>query len=507
MNKVVRMDFQKFPVGMSCEITRAGSCGFVIFGASGDLAQRKLLPSLSLLFDKKIVPKNFFVVGFARTKMEDSDFREKIRKNMPGIHEDFLSRVHYVYGDYEDDGSYAALKMKIEELDSVYGTENNFIFCLAVPPALYGDITGKLVGNGVMKKGFSGKPFHRIMIEKPFGRDYRSAVALNEHLLGYLDDSQIFRVDHYLGKDTVQNILVFRFANSIFEPVWNSKCVEYVQINVSEELGVENRAGYFDNTGLIRDMLQNHMFQLLSLVAMEAPSSYDAESVRNEKQKVFDSIAPVDIDRIEDCFVRGQYTDGKYPAYRKEPGIGAMSCTETFFTAKLFIDNDRWRGIPFYLKAGKRLDRKETSISIVFKNNTTGIFGDFNISDLEKHTRNILTFKIQPEQGVTLRFQAKVPGLKRCLAPLNLEFDYIDLYGAEAAGDYASVILDCILGDQMLFWRRDGIESTWKFLTPVLKYWETCERGMHFYPAGSRGPEEADRFIERNGHSWIEEGD
>jgi glucose-6-phosphate 1-dehydrogenase len=345
------------------------------------------------------------------------------------------------------------------------------------------------------------------MVEKPFGRDLKSAIALDSLMLRHFAETQVYRIDHYLGKNTVQNILVFRFSNTIFEPVWNAGYIDSVKITVAEGIGIEQRAGYFEQAGMIRDMLQNHMLQLLAIIAMEQPATFDAAAVRDEKTRTIKAIRHFNLNKLDDSIIRGQYMSGgiNMPGYREEPGVYKNSCVETFFAAKLFVDNKRWKGVPFYLRAGKRLAAKATKITVLFKNRPDCLFCKLGI----EHQPNSLTFSIQPEQGVALKFMAKVPGAKLCLSPLDMDFNYRDLFGADSGGDYETIILDCMLGDQTLFWRKDGIEEAWRLLTPVLEKWDVCpvsEKNsmLHFYKAGTWGPEEADAFIKRDKREWID---
>ena len=508
---------------VKCEIVKAGPCGIVIFGASGDLAQRKLIPALYNIFKNHNVPENFFVLGFARSKISEKQFRKKIADAAgTGKSNGFIERCSYISGDYSDDNDYKKLKKKIAFLAEKYKTCGNIIFNLAVPPKLYPFIAEKLSINKLMEnmtevQGSStaadtapchgiNKPFTRIMIEKPFGRDYDTAAALNRKLVKFFDEKQIYRIDHYLGKETVQNILVFRFANAMFEPLWNSRYIDNIQIIVTEELGVGTRAGYFDSTGIIRDMLQNHMMQLLALIAMEQPEKIEAEAIRDKKNLVFNSIRPFDMTKIDEQVIRAQYKSGETGiAYRKEKGVLTDSCTETFFAAKMFMDNKRWQGMPFYLKAGKKLDKKETKIVVNFKDTDNCILCGH---DTNLRSGNVLVFSIHPDQGIDLGFLAKLPGTKMCPGSLNMKFRYKEHFGFEAADDYETIVLDCMQGDQTLFWRRDGVESVWKLLTPVLKNWESCsvkekKSKLYQYAAGSRGPEQADQFIEKDQRKWL----
>jgi glucose-6-phosphate 1-dehydrogenase len=502
----------------ACEVLRAGPCGVVIFGASGHLAYKKLFPSFFKLYKSGSLPSYFFIAGAGRKKMNNDGFRVSVRKAVmeAGLKADeedlneFCARFYYFELEYGDREAYTALKAGLDLLAQKNKTGGNTVFMMAVPPLLHGPVT-----EGIGKSGLAGEEkdkgsFLRVMVEKPFGRDTESAVLLNESLLKYLCESQIYRVDHYLGKNTVQNILVFRFANIVFSPVWNADNIDSVQINFAEDSGLRGRTGYFEQAGLIRDMLQNHIFQLLTLVAMEKPADITAGAVQDEKVKVLRAVRPFDPDRLGDAMIRGQYTAGaaggkKVPAYRDEEGADENSCVETFFAAKLFIDNERWKGVPFYIRAGKRLNRSATSIHVIFKD----VPGSLFTAGGAVQAKNMLSFEIYPEQGVTLKFNAKVPGSKMCIGPLDMEFNYNKIFGAYTGGDYENIILDCMLGDQTLFWRKDAVEESWKILTPVLRRWESCSineksKMMFFYEAGSRGPAEADEFIKRDGRAWVE---
>jgi glucose-6-phosphate 1-dehydrogenase len=501
-----------------CDIANGTECGVVIFGASGDLTHRKLLPAFFNLCRSKKIPEGFFIIGFARTAMDDGEYRKTVEaaiKNSlkPWKQEQvdgFVKKCFYMHGDYGDNEAYVKLKQRTEELSRQFATGGNLVFHLATPPELYSQIASKLGENGLIVKYADKTPFHRLIVEKPFGRDLTSAVNLNIDLLSWMSDSQIYRIDHYLGKETVQNILMFRFANSIFEPVWNRDYIDCVQITFAEQAGVGHRAGYFENAGLLRDILQNHMLQLAALVGMAPPVNLEAESVRDEKSKFMKSLRTIDMNNLQEYVIRGQYHEGeidgkKVVAYRNESGVSPNSCTETFFAVKLFADNWRWEGVPFYIRGGKRLARNTAQITVLFKKTPHNLFDNNTGSTLEP---NKLIFGIQPEQGVSLTFQAKVPGSKLCLSPLEMTFNYHDVFGGELTDDYETLLLDCMLGDQTLFWRKDAVEESWRLLTPVLQRWDSCDFGekntmMQAYESGSWGPQAAEDFMAKDGRKWI----
>ena len=506
--------------GSFCAPAQAGPCAIVIFGASGDLTQRKLIPSLYSIFQEKNLPPRFFILGFARTSMNDRQFQEKVkesvRNNFPNSDPlriaDFAGHCFYVSGEYDSDPAYQEMKARLAGLEKKFATAGNIIFNLATPPDLYGPIVEKLAVNGLLEKGRNAGPFQRVMVEKPFGRDLQSAQRLNRDLLARLDDSQIFRVDHYLGKDTVQNILFFRFANSIFERIWNREAIDHIQITVAEELGVEHRAGYFEQTGLLRDMLQNHLLQLLALVAMEPPRNFDAKDIRDNKVSVLEAIRPIELSGPDAAVVRGQYTAGLInnqpaPAYRTEDGVAENSSTETFFAVRLMIENARWHGVPFYLRAGKRLGTRMGLIAVVFRKTAA-----CPLCKLGKgpHGPNVLTFKLQPQEGISLGFQAKTPGSNWCASPLRMDFNYRDFFAEKKSFGYGTIFLDCMLGDQTRFWRKDGLEAAWALVTPALVQWDSIplqekEKYLHFYQAGSWGPPASADFIKKDKKEWINE--
>lgn len=488
----------------SCQRIVTDPFGIIIFGASGNLSEKKLIPALYNIFNTRKISKNFFIIGFGRTKFNDSSFKEKIR-NILKINKntyEFLKHCYYINGFYDDDLSYIRLKEKIKILSKEYNTRGNLLFYAATPPDIYTSIAEKLFVNKISLKGKIRTPFHRIIIEKPFGRDLESAKKLNEIILKYFSEEQIFRIDHYLGKEPVQNIISFRFANTIFEKMWNNKFIDNIQITISEDIGIENRAGYFEKYGLIRDMMQNHMMQLLVLIAMDPPGVWNEMAIMEEKIKLFNSIAPIK----ESDLIRGQYTEGKINnknvvAYRNEIGVDKNSFTETFFVAKLKINNKRWNNVNFYLKGGKRLEKKETKITVVFKKKD--FCGLCKFKDTPE-LPNVLIFKIYPEQEISLLFQAKTPSSKMCLTPAEFHFNYKEMFGGEVKDDYETLLMDCINGDHLFFWDSKGIEQVWQVLDPVLKKWDNYsaqikKNKLKFYEAGSSGPKEAEIFIKKDG--------
>lgn len=495
-----------------CTELHPESSGIIIFGASGDLTSRKLIPSLFNLFVKKLLPDNFYVLGVARTNLTDESFKEKIKTILTSYDaktlNEFLERFFYLPGDYESLSLYSDLKWRIRALDKTFSTNGNKIFYMAVPPELYLPIVENLGDLGLT---YEDSAYSRVIIEKPFGFDLESAEKLDQKLHMTLKEDQIYRIDHYLGKETVQNILIFRFTNSIFEPVWNNHYIDNVQITVAESIGVEHRAGYYEHAGLVRDMFQNHMMQLLSLVAMEPPSSFSAEEIHGEKVKLLRSIKIPSSEDFDSCFVRGQYGNGKINEadvidYSHEPGVDPNSKIETFAAAKFSIDNWRWSGVPFYLRSGKRLQKRISEIVITFKKIPHSIFSQI---PTEKIPANVLKINIQPEEGIVLSFQAKRPGPKLCMSTLTMNFNYEEVFGSELPDAYERLLLDCMLGDQMLFIRDDVMVESWKIFTPILKKWESesnekTKSALHIYEAGTWGPKASELLLEKDGRHWEE---
>ncbi len=489
-------------------------CGLVIFGASGDLTFRKLVPALYHLFQNDLLPKQFYVVGTGRTEMSDRDFCKKVRDSLDqnamygpiraARWDDFCSLFHYQAGDYDDPRSYAALKETLGRLDRKIKSDGSHIFYLATPPVLYAKIAALLGSAGLNRQAAKGKAFSRIVIEKPFGRDLSSARSLSRELEKHFKEDQIYRIDHYLGKETVQNVLFFRFGNAIFEPLWNRNFIDHVQITVAESDGVGHRAGYFDQSGSLRDMVQNHLLQLLCLVAMENPANMGADAIRAEKLKVMKSIRAIKPAEVSRFVLRGQYSRGNIdgisvPGYHREKGVAPGSSTETYAALKVFIDNWRWQGVPFYLRTGKRLPLRGSEIAIQYKDVPHSLF-----KEVEKVLEpNVLCFRVQPNEGISLRFETKVPGLQPDMAPVEMDFNYQEAFNAPLPEAYERLVLDCISGDMTLFARRDWVEMSWDYLDPILEYWVARpSKNLFQYPAGSWGPKEADALLAAGGQTW-----
>jgi glucose-6-phosphate 1-dehydrogenase len=491
-------------------------CVMVIFGATGDLTHRKLIPALYNLALERRLPPNFQVVGFARRPYTDDSFQTEAENSVnkysrrkpiqPAVWEYFGKNIHYVQSDFTNAEGYQKLAEVLERLDREQGTRGNRLFYLSTNPSDYPVIVQHLKQAGLAAPQNPGSSaWTRVIIEKPFGYDLPSALELNGTIADVFRENQVFRIDHYLGKETVQNILVFRFANSIFEPLWNRRYVDHIQMIVSEELGVEGRGPYYDTSGTIRDMVQNHMMQLLSLVCMEPPSTFDANSVRDEKTKVLRAIQPLTPDEVVQRTVRGQYGPGMImgqpvPGYRQEERVNPESITDTYVAIKLFVDNWRWAGVPIYLRTGKRLPKRTSEVTLQFKPAPHSLFNLQGDSVMEP---NVLVLQIQPNEGISLKFGAKVPGATMNIRPVTMDFRFGQSFGVAAADAYERLILDAMLGDSTLFARRDEVEQAWAIVTSILDGWK-----LHMppqfpnYEAGSWGPQEADDLIERDGRRW-----
>ena len=481
-------------------------CTIVIVGASGDLTGRKVIPGLFNLFLNNGLPDPFLIVGCSRTKMSDKDFRKKMEESLaasgklePTKWVEFSKNLYYRSIEYDDLSSFKTLAESLKVLEETHKTRGNRIFELAIPPSLYTTVAQMIGKAGLSAEMENSQGWSRIVVEKPFGRDLNTATKLDQVLHEYFHEHQIFRIDHYLAKETVQNVLMLRFANSIFEPIWNRNFIDHVSIIAAESLGVEHRTGYYEEAGVLRDMFQNHMMQLLAVTAMEPPSLFEADHVRDEKVKVFRSMNAFPVEALNDYLILGQYGPGiiegkEVPGYLDEPGVDSGSLMPTFATMHVSIGNWRWKGVPFYLTSGKRLTRKQTEIRIQFKEVPHSMFGSL----LGEHiTANGLTLGVYPEEKIALTFQAKYPGTRVCLRTVNMDFQYHQDYEGPVLDAYEKVLIDCIQGDQTLFWRQDGVELTWSFLTPILEECETCgdrrERLLP-YESGSWGPEAARRL-------------
>jgi glucose-6-phosphate 1-dehydrogenase len=484
----------------------------VIFGASGDLTKRKLLPALYHLQQSGFLPEDFAVLGVARRPLETTftaDMQEGIVGG-GGVEEadpklaPFMERVQYYAMNFDDDAGYDGLKKKLAEMDEKFHTQGNRLFYLAVAPEYFSDIISFL-GKHEMNNALEGDGhFVRIVIEKPFGHDLASARALNDEVNKVFDESQIFRIDHYLGKETVQNILVFRFANGIFEPVWNRNYIDHVEITAAESIGIEGRGPFYEQAGALRDVVQNHVMELLSFVAMEPPISFDADAVRGEKVKVWRAIQPI---HPADT-VRGQYGPGNVGGkpvigYRQEDRVHPRSQTETYAALRLEIENWRWAGVPFYIRAGKRLAKRVTEITIQFKQPPLSLFKDSEGTGAEGIKPNVISMRIQPDEGIALRFAAKVPGPNMSMSSVNMNFSYADAFGASSANGYERLLLDAMLGDGTLFAHRDGVEATWKLMTPILEAWaKDPVKDFPNYAAGTWGPVASDAMLKTDGRKW-----
>ncbi|MBI1852217.1 MAG: glucose-6-phosphate dehydrogenase [Planctomycetes bacterium] len=490
----------------------AAPCTLVIFGAAGDLTRRKLVPSLYNLRSNGLIPNEFAVVGVARKELSTESWRESLSKDIrefaTGKVDDaqwawLRDRIHYSPGNFDDPATYRRLGELLADVSKKQSTGSSVLFYLSTPPDSFAPIVKGLGAAGLTKDADGS--FRRVIIEKPFGRDLDSARSLNNDIRSVLREDQIYRIDHYLGKETVQNIMVLRFANGLFEPVWNRRYVDHVQITVAESVGVEGRGNYYETAGVLRDMVQNHMLQLLALIAMEPPVSFEADAVRDEKVKVLHAIRPMSPEEILVRAVRGQYGKGLVgdkgaPGYRTETNVSPTSATETFAALQLFVENWRWAGVPFYLRSGKRLPRRRTEIMIRFRMPPQLLFRDTAVGEIEP---NRLVLHIQPEEGISIHLKAKQPGPTIVLNTVRLDFDYKTFGEPAAATGYERLLYDAMIGDSTLFHRSDMVEAAWKIATPILDVWRSLPpRDFPNYAAGTWGPASADALIQRDGHHW-----
>jgi glucose-6-phosphate 1-dehydrogenase len=490
----------------------AGPCAFVIFGATGDLSKRKLIPALFRLVQQRLLPAEFAIVGLSRTEMPEEEFRARMREALAKsseagdvdeeVWQSFARSLRYLTSDVRNPDDYRKLAALLEEVDRERGTAGNRLFYLSLPPEAYAETVRNLGEAGLTK---SEKGWVRVIVEKPFGTSLESARQLNAEILRHLDESQVFRIDHYLGKETVQNLLVFRFANGIFEPLWNRQYIDHVQLTNAETVGVEGRGGYYETAGVVRDMIQNHVFQVLSLVAMEPPASLRPDDVRDEKVKVMHAAREFTPERVREECARGQYGAGDVagrpvPGYREEPGVAPDSLTETFAMLTMRFDNWRWAGVPFYVRSGKRMAKRVTEIAIQFRAAPLQLFP----AAAGAASPNQLIIRVQPDEGITMRFAAKVPGQATRVRDVNMDFRYGASFGVRLAEAYERLILDCVLGDSTLYARRDMAERGWEIVAPVIDEWARGGDAASFpnYEAGTWGPRRAFEIVERDGRAW-----
>ena len=490
----------------------ADPCTVVIFGASGDLTKRKLLPALYRLTQERLLPAEFAILGFSRSPMSHEEFRGKMKDAIvtyseakrvdEAVWQSFAQGIYYISGDINDPDCYKRMNGLLDQIDRERGTAGNRVFYLSVAPSLYSEAIEQL-GAADLARPKPGS-WTRIIIEKPFGHDLESAKQLNTDVAKVFEEEQVYRIDHYLGKETVQNLLVFRFANGIFEPIWNHRYIDHVQITNAEAIGVEGRGGYYETAGVLRDMIQNHVFQVLSLVAMEPPISLSANAVRDEKIKAMQAVRPIPVEAVAEYVVRGQYGPGsvggkEVPGYRQEQDVNPESATDTFVALKLYFDNWRWAGVPFYIRSAKRMPKRVTEIAIHFKQAPHLLFRNIPSQQLEP---NVLVVRIQPDEGITLRVGAKVPGQITRIRWVNMDFRYGASFGVSSPEAYERLLLDCILGDSTLYARRDMTERGWEIVMPILEAWQSAKPSFPNYEAGTWGPEAADELLEKDGRQW-----
>ena len=488
-------------------LSKAPPAAMVIFGASGDLTARKILPALARLADRGVLDDGFTVIGVARTEWTDEEFRSHVAEATPeaGVKwKALIERFRYIAGEYDHPDTFSQLKDHLDEADRLDGTDGNRIYYLATIPSVFGLVAGALAEHACTRPG-EGGTFARVVVEKPYGRDLESAIALDEQMHRAFDESQIYRIDHYMGKETVQNVLALRFANAIFEPIWNRRYISQVQVTVAESLGVEHRGGFYETAGALRDIVQNHVMQVLALTLMESPTSTDADRIRDEKVKLLQAIDIPTPDEAVDKSVRGQYTAGivggeKVIGYRQEQEVSPNSQTETYLALRLRVENWRWAGVPIYVRTGKRLPARVTEVALTFRQVPFLLFDHRTSRDLRPNT---LILRIQPDEGISLEFGAKVPGEKFHVRSVAMDFSYAEAFaGAEAADGYERLIHDAMVGDATLFIRSDEVQQAWRIVDPYLQAWSEPGGAMHFYPAGSWGPHMAELLVERSGDEW-----
>jgi len=496
------MSSKRKPARFCLEVSPA-PCVLVLFGGTGDLARRKLIPSLFQLHTRGLLHATSRIVGCGRTPHDDASFRDLVaqalRAEAPAAREVFLARISYQRIDEADAASFGRLAAHLDALDTLETPAPfNRLYYLAIPPASNQPVIVRLAEAGLLAEPANSGAWRHLLLEKPFGTDAASAAALDAFLQRHVREDQLFRIDHYLGKETVQNILILRFANILFEPVWDARHVDHVQITVAETLGVEHRAGYYEQAGLLRDMFQNHLLEMLALVAMEAPAEFSADAIHKEKLALIRAIRALPVEALHTCLVRGQYAAGNgLPGYREEPGVNPASTVETFAAAKLWIDTPRWRGVPFYLRSGKRLAKRSSTVTLVFKPSPHTLFGACE--------PDALVLEVQPDEGMSLHLQAKRPGPKLCMGELPLAFSYADLGDELDAPDaYARLLLDAMLHDHTLFVRNETIAAAWRLFTPALEAWRDAPDAcpLYTYPAGSEGPSAAADLLARDGRAW-----
>lgn len=489
---------------------RVPPCALAIFGANGDLTRRKLLPALyRLAYDRRLAPA-FAIIGNSRTRLSDDEFRQRMRTAMEEfltgtpldetLWASFAAGLHYVPGDLNDPGTYRAIGARLEEIDRQQQIGGNVLFYLSTQPSQYEHAAQGIGAAGLHR----GSGWRRLVVEKPFGHDLESSRVLNRELQNVFSERDIYRIDHYLGKETVQNIIAFRFGNGIFEPVWNRRYVNHVQITAAESIGVEGRGAYYQEAGALRDMIQNHLLQLMATIAMEPPATFEPDSVRDERAKLLRSIRIPRPEEVGEIAVAGQYGHGRIggedlPGFREEPGVSAGAQTATYAAVTLFVENWRWAGVPFYLRSGKRLPKRVTDIAVEFNQAPLALFGEGSAAAVFP---NLMIVRIQPEEGISLRFQSKQPGSGMTLRPVTMDFNYGSSFGVRSPSAYETLLLDAMAGDATLYSRQDMVDASWRVVQPILDVWEKTPQDFPDYAAGSWGPKAADQMLARRGHRW-----